>query len=577
MIHTGPIKSLKVNTDGKYVFTAGYDKKVIKWNIKTGESSLITKHNHLLTGVDVTKDGQFLVTSSADYTLKLINLKTNEITNTYLGHCDDVESFILSDDDKYIISTSNQHDGRVIVWELESGKIVNEFKEHKNSVKSIWTYYNTAFSSDNDGNVYVWELNTGKLLHNLGPFSFDIDTIAGSVEDKMLLLGLDNGEIIIINPENFTEINRYQAHDIGIKKITISPKGNYILTAAYDHQIKLWDKDFNFIKSLTTSNYQWEVTFDWTPDEKYVLGGSFGRKYMYWDIENNKLIDTGENSTPSINDISISNSSKIVTASDDGYFRINGDIINKDNQILTNAVGINNSGNIAVWGNHEGKIFILDLENKKIVKILNMNTGPINTIKFDLDDLNFYVGTYGGFIHKINMHTLNELDSFKAHEGAIKGLHVSNDFLFSSSTGGKAYKFDKTSYTLINDYKGSQFIVNDISYNETLDWVVTVSRDKFVRIFNAENGKLLHFHNLHNYSIKSVVINNNGIIYSGDYWGYVVRWNPKQDKIEKIKVGNNGISCLDNNNDSVIAGSYDGAIYNLDEQDPTISYRLFTQ
>ena len=345
-MHTGPLRALVVDKKGKYAYTGGYDKRIYKWDLQSNDSKLLTRHNHLVCSLSLSNNGKYLLTGSSDYSMRLIDTETNLILKTYLGHTDDIEFAIFTSDDKYIISTSLQHDGRVLVWEVGTGSIILEFKGHTSSVKSAWTIDDKVFSSDNDGNVLVWNFKTGELLDNLGPYDCDIDTINGDKNRNLLLAGLDSGDIDVYDTISHEKIKTLKGHEIGVKTIEFSPSGDYILTAAYDHQILIWDRNFSLISSLPQYQYQWEVAFAFTPDEKYVLGCTFGYKFCKWDFAKNELIQEEEVvcATPSINDLAVSKNGDVATASDDGVFRFNGENLLSVNHVLNNAVGISHNG-----------------------------------------------------------------------------------------------------------------------------------------------------------------------------------------------------------------------------------------
>ncbi|MBJ6360065.1 WD40 repeat domain-containing protein [Paenibacillus sp. GCM10012307] len=567
MAHTGPIKTVVIDRKGEYVYTAGYDKRVLRWNYEKGSSEQLTQHNHLVNAVKLTQDNRYLISASADYTIRVLDLHKDEIVTELFGHNDDVESLTLANNDQLLISTSNQHDGRVLVWELSTGRILVQFSKHKNSVKSVWVNGDQVYTSDNDGLLYIWELKTGEVLQILGPFNYDLDVVTGVASKQQAFLGLDSGELVVLDTLTHKEVKRVQAHDIGIKTIKVSPSERFILTAGYDHKIKVWDVDLTYIKTLPSYPYQWEVDFAWHPDEQHILGGSFGVKYSVWDVSNETILEQDiVKATPSINDLDV-RGEIIITASDDGVFRVNGEAVGQTSGILNNAAGLSSRADLAAWGDHAGAVHIYDLAAGKLRTTVQLDTGPINKIKYDEPSHSFFVGTYGGFIHQIELNEGKEIFRFKAHEGAIKGIVIEEDWILSGSTGGQSFVFNRLNLDAPPvDLKSSPFIVNDVAFSPELQLAATVGRDRYVRVFEPKSGKLKTFHNLHNYSIKSVSFNNNGVLFAGDYWGYISIWNLGTNELFKIRPASNGISSIASRGSSVLAASYDGAVYEIDEQ-----------
>ncbi|MCY7578512.1 WD40 repeat domain-containing protein [Bacillus altitudinis] len=578
-MHTGPLRAIVIDQTGKYAYTGGYDKRVYKWDLNSGSSYLLTEHEHLVGGLTLSKDGGYLLTSSSDYSMKLIDTKTESVIKTFLGHTDDIEYVIFAEDDQYIISTSLQHDGRVLVWNVENGNIIREFNEHKSSVKSVWTFNNKVFSCDNNGNVLVWNLITGEVLDNLGPYTCDIDTINGDINRGILLIGLDNGDIDVYDALKHTKMKTLKGHKIGVKTIEISPSGNYVLTAAYDHQIFIWDRNFKRLSSLPQYKYQWEVGFAFSKDEKNVYGCTFGYKFCEWEWEKNQLIDNNITcATPSINDIAVSENGNVATASDDGVFRLNGEKIMSVNHVLNNAVGMTNDGSIIAWGDHKGYLHLVDAELKTMIKSIDFSSGPLNSIVYDREHHSFFIGSYSGNVFEINLYDFSIVDQFRAHNGAIKGMVVEREFIATGSSGGEVHIFNRKNISECIRLVGSSFVINDLSYNEKKNLLATVSRDRIVRIYDASNGSLKGLHNMHNYSVKTVCFNASGVLFAGDYWGYISVWDLNDDKKNIFKVANNGISYMEKLGEEVLAGSYDGGVYSVNKSGENSEFiRLFDQ
>ncbi|WP_231120605.1 WD40 repeat domain-containing protein [Bacillus safensis] len=131
----------------------------------------------------------------------------------------------------------------------------------------------------------------------------------------------------------------------------------------------------------------------------------------------------------------------------------------------------------------------------------------------------------------------------------------------------------------IVNYIGATELLNDVFIDSKRDRIAIVSRDKNVRLFDLHTGRILDQHNEHQYSIKSVTVTDSGYIVSGDYWGYIVVWNPELGvNTGPIRIAKNGISAIRQLGNDVYASSYDGGIYHVREDGAhTEVLRLFEQ
>ena len=77
----------------------------------------------------------YLASCSDDKTVKLWNLKSLKLENTFEGHTKNVHDILFSKCGKYLASCS--WDKTVKLWNLESLKLEQTFEGHKDYVNSI--------------------------------------------------------------------------------------------------------------------------------------------------------------------------------------------------------------------------------------------------------------------------------------------------------------------------------------------------------------------------------------------------------------------------------------------------------
>lgn len=96
------------------------DKTIIVWQLTRDEDSygypkrILTGHNHFVSDVVISSDGQFALSSSWDHTLRLWDLNTGLTTRRFVGHTSDVLSVSFSADNRRIVSGSR--DKTIKLW-----------------------------------------------------------------------------------------------------------------------------------------------------------------------------------------------------------------------------------------------------------------------------------------------------------------------------------------------------------------------------------------------------------------------------------------------------------------------------
>lgn len=154
-VHKGPIYSASYSNNGKYFITSSVDNTLRIWNSKTYKtvklfdnieegvaySTFILDDKYILYEAEgyvnimninlakverkikgvfagVNKEGTLLAIKSRDYTVNICDTLSGERVQTLVGHKDDINQVIFSDDKKTIITSSD--DGFIKVWKYPS-------------------------------------------------------------------------------------------------------------------------------------------------------------------------------------------------------------------------------------------------------------------------------------------------------------------------------------------------------------------------------------------------------------------------------------------------------------------------
>ena len=102
------------------ILTASRDRTVIVWQLTRDDAQygypkrILKGHNHFVSDVAISYDGQFALSSSWDKTLRLWDLNTGVTTRRFVGHEADVLSVSFSADNRQIVSGSR--DRTIKLW-----------------------------------------------------------------------------------------------------------------------------------------------------------------------------------------------------------------------------------------------------------------------------------------------------------------------------------------------------------------------------------------------------------------------------------------------------------------------------
>lgn len=159
--------SVCLNIEGTMIVSGHVDTTVRIWDMKNGDCvfDLSGIHSGQVTGVTMGPDslGQCILTNSKDNSLKLVDLRTHEVLQTFkhtnFKNGANWSRGVFSPDGNYVAAGSA--DGSVLIWERASGKLHSQLKGgHKTGITSIaWNPINVQqiSTADSSGAIVVWD------------------------------------------------------------------------------------------------------------------------------------------------------------------------------------------------------------------------------------------------------------------------------------------------------------------------------------------------------------------------------------------------------------------------------------
>ncbi len=121
-----PIQILKDKDgdNGTFIFTDNNSKlltpgdSVINiWDIKTGEIIDSISAPHAFQGLQLTKDGEYVVTSAEDHTVRIWHIKSGKVIWTYYNPKPEIGGFRISPDGIYLAVATPE--SNILIWRIE--------------------------------------------------------------------------------------------------------------------------------------------------------------------------------------------------------------------------------------------------------------------------------------------------------------------------------------------------------------------------------------------------------------------------------------------------------------------------
>ena len=239
--HTDWVRTAVFTSDGQFVYTAGNDGEVRKWNAtKAAGAGTVYKANHAIARIDVNQTSTKLAVVGFRNERSEIDLEDTENTTRFLVSCNDVHAVGFSPDDRMLAAAGR--DGFVTIWNLENGTIIAREKRHIRRVRDL------AFSADStmlitaseDRTLFLWNLTAESKSRSLSLGSMKAMALEVCGPNLVAVAGTDNS-IRLWDISEEREIDRLHGHTGSVT--SLDHHGDRLVSGSYDTSVRLWRLD----------------------------------------------------------------------------------------------------------------------------------------------------------------------------------------------------------------------------------------------------------------------------------------------------------------------------------------------
>ena len=134
--HTDSVCCIAVTSDSKYIISGSADKTIRLWDLNSKRQECILQgHSNIVIRIAVTQDNKYIVSASFDKTVRIWDLQQKVQIVILNGHTDEVYCIGVTSDNQYIASGSA--DKTVRLWNFQNKSIYAVLKGHSKQVYCI--------------------------------------------------------------------------------------------------------------------------------------------------------------------------------------------------------------------------------------------------------------------------------------------------------------------------------------------------------------------------------------------------------------------------------------------------------
>ncbi|KAF9325736.1 hypothetical protein BG006_010784, partial [Podila minutissima] len=255
------VKSVAWSPDGTQIASGTDDGRIGLWRASTGElERVLTTGSRREAFIAYSPDGQRLV-ASAGKDLELLDPKANSDTFILRGHAETITCLAFSPDGQRI--ASGGWDRYVILWDAQTGVIINKWAGHSEFIKSVTFLNDREVVSGTQKSVKIWELGN---------------------------------ELDLVGQTNDQTGMRCQGHDDGVTSVLFMPDGEFIFSYGREQTVRQWDAKRGSSLPLKTNPATANVADYESDDSQIFISRSKLLVYDLLDARTACLLDNLSNS-----------------------------------------------------------------------------------------------------------------------------------------------------------------------------------------------------------------------------------------------------------------------------------------
>lgn len=281
------VQSLTLSDDEKLLFSGHRSGGVKVWNIETKEKVAdFQDPNKLPQTIHSiayhSKTGR-LMSGGSPNSLLLWDYENPIVATDLPGHSAPIWSVVISKDGSRAVTGS--WDGSVKIWDLMSQTLINSFELRSGKVFTV------GYSPDEEsimvaGRGFVSRIDskTGREQWTFRGHHHFINAISISPDGEKIAFGGRDNTVQVLNAKNGEQTHVMRGHAHWINDVAFSDDSRFILSAAADKTVRVWDCDTSIQRAVLNGHHDSVNSAIFLKGSKQVISGGADGNILLWRL-----------------------------------------------------------------------------------------------------------------------------------------------------------------------------------------------------------------------------------------------------------------------------------------------------
>ena len=318
--------TLAISPDSRYVaIGSGYEiSEIGLLNTASWEQEPpLTGHGDWVTSLTFSANGQRLISSSADNTIRVWDMNRRVTTRVLKGHQSEVLGLSLTSDESRAVSAGK--DGRILEWDLNAP--LPPFREHllaEPVQQVVFSADSRSFYTINkNGSVSIWDAKTLSKQHSLSSELGPASSIVLSPNGSHLIAGTGSGQLWVLDARDLQVVAQRNTQSGKILPVGFSADGKFLVVLEFGNKISQWNVETWQLRSRVESELNIEryskALCAIPPDSDMLLCPSEA-DLVWWDLAQSKELARIRINTRRSGHIAVSPTEPLLASAANGDF-----------------------------------------------------------------------------------------------------------------------------------------------------------------------------------------------------------------------------------------------------------------
>ncbi len=293
--HKDAVRSVIVNKDGKKMYSAGSDGKILEWDLdgKSKTPKMLIDNPFTNRILALSPDGKWLAAGGETNDIQLFGLSQTQAEPKILkGHKGPVSSMSFLKDNSGFISTGS--DSLIAKWNVNSD-VFTKLVKSNSKIKTIAlsSNGNNIAGINSKGQIVIWDVKNEYQERILVEKSAKINhSIAFSNDSRLLAFGNEVGKVRIWNLADRKVEFVLTGQKARINELKFNRQNTMLASASFDGSIHLWNlENLNEQPIELKDHSSWVWSLDFTPSGDKVIAGCVDNLIRIWPSNMDEMAD----------------------------------------------------------------------------------------------------------------------------------------------------------------------------------------------------------------------------------------------------------------------------------------------